>query len=84
MLFDVSPEMDNQSEPPKAVAAWAITWGAILDLIAFGFMIASGADPLLLGIFGACEAMLVYYSVKVWKSYFQCYTLYEINRAKNG
>lgn len=73
--------MDTKPERPKPVAAWGITWAAILDLIAFGFMIASRADLLLLWIFGACEALLIFYSVKAWKDYFECYTRYEIKRA---
>lgn len=76
--------MDDQPKPPNPRAAWGITWAAILDLIAFGFLIAAAADLPLLVLFGACEAMFIFLSVKAWKEYFESYTKYEITRVTKG
>lgn len=69
-------------DKPRTNGAWGMTWAAILDLIAFGFLIASDAELSLLALFGACEAMFIFLSVKAWKDYFEAYTRYEIAKSR--
>lgn len=76
--------MMELSKPPTPKTAWGITWAAILELLAFGFLIAGGAGFSLLVLFGACEAIFIFLAVKGWKEYFEAYTQSEIAKAADA